>query len=158
MPGLSYPDDPTVQSGNFTPPICHWCNPSPKMATSKWTGSLSSTTPSSLPQCYPQLNSIPEGWNMVLPLARNPTTLSYSIENNRSFPSSPGSATDLSPAYSEAKGYFDFIPIQNSHYDHSAPISPGSLSVHGSDNEAILDHTPPISRKFYFSRFISTGC
>jgi len=81
---------------------------------------------------------------MVLPMARSATFPQYSLTGeNRSFPSSPGSTTDLSPStYSEAKGYFDFIPIGSGHYDHSAPISPGSLSVPGSDNEAILDSGP----------------
>jgi len=87
---------------------------------------------------------------MVLPMARSSASAAfpYSIEN-RSFPSSPGSATDLSPSgYSEAKGYFDFIPIGSGHYDRSAPISPGSLSVPGSDNElGPHESTTPTSRQ-----------
>lgn len=87
---------------------------------------------------------------MVLPLGagRSPGTLPFSVES-RSFPSTPGSATDLSPStYSEAQGYFDFIPIQSNHYEHSAPISPGSLSMPGSDGDTAgeASSTSPTSR------------
>lgn len=142
---MSYTDD--LQSGSYTPPICTWCNSSPK-SSNKWGGSLSSPNPTTL------YNGVPDGWNMVLPMARSnhhhhhPSTTILPYPNEyRSYPSSPGSATDLSPStYSEAKGYFDFIPIQNTQYDHtnSAPISPGSLSVHGSDNDLTPLDTPPM--------------
>jgi hypothetical protein len=142
---LSYSDDSNF--GSAPPPTCTWCTSSAKTAP-KWLGGLPTTSMTAPPSpCYPlqpshnhnpnHNHSLPENWNMVLP-GRSPAVPSYPVENNnnRSFPSSPGSATDLSPStYSEAKGYFDFVPIQSAQYDHSGPISPGSLSV--SDNDLV---------------------
>lgn len=162
---LSYPDDPSFNAAS-SPTLCTWCNSGTAKAAPKWQGghlsmgashSLSSSAMNS--PCYPPQGNTPDSWNMVLPLGRSPAILPYpsAVDNvNRSFSSSPGSATDLSPStYSEAKGYFDFIPIQNARYDHSAgqphsaPISPGSLSV--SDNDLVnVNDMGSMSREFCF--------
>jgi len=137
-----------------SPSVCTWCNrskPTPPSLKHQWSGPLH-PSPAALRSCYQTMGGhtqtgTPEGWSMVLPMGagRSPGIMPFSGVENQSFPSTPGSATDLSPStYSEGQGYFDFIPIRN---ENSAPISPGSLSVPGSDNDpGEIAGTSPTSR------------